>query len=126
MQWIGTWIHSHIFTTTHISPDLGEEVEEILGDVSAQMMLVHYGWGCVTFQSATHMHFIHIQGVWVPSHVVDRHMYSHIVTTTNIPPDVGKLAQILGEDVIDWSLPLQNGWGSVIFQTVSHIYQKRI
>ncbi len=41
------------------------------------MMPLCLGWGCRTFQTASHIHVIHIWEVWVPSQVVDGHMASH-------------------------------------------------
>jgi hypothetical protein len=39
---------------------------EIIGDVSVEMIPLHYRWGCRTFQTASHIHVIHILGVWTP------------------------------------------------------------
>ncbi len=74
--WIGIWLHTHIVTTTDASPDLGM-LAEILPDASVQTTPIHFGWGCSCFQTASHVHVIHIWGVWAPSHVVDGHMTSH-------------------------------------------------
>ena len=54
-------------------------------------------WGCKTFQTGSHFHVIHIQGVWAPSAVVDRHM--------NAPTH-------------NWLYD----WGCKTFQTGSHIH----
>ena len=35
---------------------------------------LHYGWGCKTIQTGSHIHLIYIESVWAPSAVVDRHM----------------------------------------------------
>jgi hypothetical protein len=59
------------------SPDLGELAESLLGDVSVQTMPLRYGWGCRTFQPASHIHVIPIWGVWATSIVVYRHMATH-------------------------------------------------
>ncbi len=74
--WMGIWLHIHIFTTTDISLDLWE-LAEILPDASVQTMPLRFCWGCRTFQTAFHVHVIHIWGVWAPSRVVDGHMASH-------------------------------------------------
>ncbi len=73
---MGIWLHTHNVTTTDTSPDLGN-LAEILPDASVQTMQLHFGWGCRTSQTASHVHVIHIWGVWVPSQVVDGHMASH-------------------------------------------------
>ncbi len=36
-----------------------------------------FGWGCKTFQTASHVYVIHIWGVWAPSQVVDGHTAPH-------------------------------------------------
>jgi hypothetical protein len=74
--WMGIWIHTHTISTTDASPDLWE-LSEIIHDESVQTMPLHFGWGCRAFQTASHVHVIHIWGVWVPSQVVDGHMASH-------------------------------------------------
>ncbi len=74
--WMDIWLHTHINTITDVSPDLWELVE-ILSDASVQTMPLYFGWGCRTFQTASHVHAISIWGVWAPSQVVDRHMASH-------------------------------------------------
>ena len=74
--WMGVWLHNHFVTTTDASPDLGKLVE-ILPDASVQTMPLCFGWGCRTFQTASHFHGIHIWEVWGLSKVVDGHMASH-------------------------------------------------
>ncbi len=74
--WMGIWLPTHTVTTTDVSPDLWE-LAEILPDASVQTMPLHFGWGCRTFQTASHVHVIHIWKVWAPSQVVDGHMVSH-------------------------------------------------
>ncbi len=74
--WMGIWLHIYIVTTTDTSPDLWE-LAEILPDASVQTMPQCFGWGCRTFQTAPHIHVIHVWGVWAPSQVVDGHMASH-------------------------------------------------
>ncbi len=75
--WMGGWLHTHTITTTDASPDM-LELAEILADASVQTMPLCFGWGCRTFQTASHVHVIHIWGVWAPSQVVDGHMSSHL------------------------------------------------
>ncbi len=36
-----------------------------------------FDWVCRTFQTASHVHVIHIWNVWAPSQVMDGHMASH-------------------------------------------------
>ncbi len=74
--WTGIWLHIHIVTTTDTSPDLWK-LAEILPFASAQTMPLHFEWGCRTFQTAFHVHVIHIWCVWAPSQDVDGHMASH-------------------------------------------------
>ena len=74
--WMGIWLHTHTITTTDTSPDLWE-LAEILPDASVQTMPLCFDWGCRTFQTASHVHGIPIEGVWAPSQVVDGYMASH-------------------------------------------------
>ncbi len=74
--WTSKWLHTHTVTTTDTSPDLGE-LAEILPDASVQTMPTHFSWGCRFFQTAPHVHVIHIWDVWAPSQVIDEHMASH-------------------------------------------------
>ncbi len=73
--WMGIWLHNHTITTTDISPDLWE-LAEILPDASVQTVPLQFSWGCRTFQTASHVHVIHIWGVWALSQVVDGHKAS--------------------------------------------------
>ncbi len=75
--WMGIWLHINNDTTTDISSYLWE-LAEILPDASVQTMPLRFGWGCRTFQTASHVHGIPIWGVWAPSQdVLDGHMASH-------------------------------------------------
>ena len=62
---------------TNIALDLGE-LTKVLGEVCVQIMPLCYRCGCITFQTASHIHVIHIEGVWAPSIVVDGHMDAHL------------------------------------------------
>ncbi len=75
-KWMGIWLHTHTITTTDASPDLGK-LAEILPDASVQTMPLCFDWGCRTFQTAPHVHVIHIWDVWVHSQDVDGHIASH-------------------------------------------------
>ncbi len=73
----GYIVHIHISTNKVTSPDLWE-LDEILPDASVQTMPLRFGWGCGTFQTASHVHAIPLWEVSAPSHVVDGHMASHL------------------------------------------------
>ncbi len=76
--WMEIWRHIHSVTTTEVSPELGE-LAEILDDVNDKTIRIRYHWGCRTFQTASHIHVIHILDVWTSKTVVDEDMaaYSH-------------------------------------------------
>ncbi len=74
--WMSIWLHIHIVTTTDTSLDLWE-LPEILSDANVQTMPLCFDWGCRTFQTASHVHAIHIWEVWAPSQDVDGHVASH-------------------------------------------------
>ena len=57
---MGIWQHTHTVTTTEVSPDFGK-FAEIIDDVSVEMIPIRYRWGCRTFQTASHIHVIHIR-----------------------------------------------------------------
>ncbi len=56
---MGIWLHTHTITTTNVSPDLWE-LAEILPNASVQTMPLCFGWGCSTFQTASHVYDIPI------------------------------------------------------------------
>ncbi len=74
--WMGIWLDTHTVTTTDAFPD-SEKLAEIQPDASVLTIPLRFDWGCRTIQTASHIHIIHIWGVWVPSWVVDGHMPSH-------------------------------------------------
>ncbi len=74
--WMGIWLHTNSITTTDTSPDL-EGLAEILPIANVQTMPLCFDWGFRTYQTASHVHVIHIWCVWAPSQVVDGHMTSH-------------------------------------------------
>jgi hypothetical protein len=105
--WMGIWQHTYTVTTTEVSPDLGE-FAEIIDYVSVEMIPLCYRWGCRTFQTASHIHVIHIfkvfehlkqlwMGIW-------QHTYT--VTTTEVSPDLGEFAEII-DDVSVELIPLR-------------------
>ncbi len=71
--WMGVRLHIHINTSTEAFPELWE-LAEIWPDASVQTMPLCFEWGCKAFQTASHIHVIHIWGVWAPSRDVDGHM----------------------------------------------------
>ena len=82
----GVWSHStvvnehmaaHSLHYNHIHfPRFGRVSRKSMC-ASVQNMPLHNGWGCRTFQTASHIHVIQIWGVWAPSTVVYRHMAAH-------------------------------------------------
>ena len=48
-------------------------------------------------------------------------MHIHSVTTTDVSPDLGELAESLGDARVQ-TIPLRNGWGCRTFQTAHHIH----
>ncbi len=119
---MGIWLYTYItISITNVSLDLGE-LAETLPDASVQTMPLHFGWGCRTFQTASHVHVIHVWGVWSPSQVVDGHMlHIHTITTTDASSDLWKLAEILLNASVQ-TMPLHFGWGCKNFQTAFHIH----
>ncbi len=94
-MWMGIWLHTHTITTTDASPDLGK-MDEIQSDASVQTMPLCFDWGCRTFQTASHVHVIHIWCVWAYSNVVDGHMVSYWHRYHHrFSPDLEKLVEIL-------------------------------
>jgi hypothetical protein len=62
--WMGMYMHTNTITTTNVSPDLGK-LAEILNDGRVKTISLRLcGWGCRTFQTASHIHLMHILGVW--------------------------------------------------------------
>ena len=122
--WMGIWQHNHTVTTTEVSPDLGK-FSEIICDVNVEMIPLHYHWGCRTFQTASHIHVIHILGVWTPYTVMDGMgiwQHTHTVTTTEDSPDLGEFLTEILDDVNVKTIPLYYRWGCRTFQTASHIH----
>jgi hypothetical protein len=118
---MGIWLHIHIIATTDTFPDLWNGAY-ILPDASVQTMPLHFGWGCRTFQTSSHVHGIPIWGVWVPSQVMDGHMasHSHFWHHRCCPRFVR-----VGWNHTDASvqtMPLCFDWGCRTFQTASHVH----
>jgi hypothetical protein len=95
--WMGIWQHTHTVTTTEVSPDLGE-LAEIRDDVSVEMIPLYIVEVVEPFKlHPTSMSYIYKvfeqlkqlwMGIW---------QHTHIVTTTEVSPDLGELAEILGD-----------------------------
>ncbi len=91
-------MHTYSVTITDISPDLGEELAEGWSPRwwSVQTIPLCNGWGCRTFQTASHIHVIPIWGVSAPSAVVYRHMAAHSQNYHHrCSPDLVELAEVL-------------------------------
>jgi hypothetical protein len=73
---MGIWFHIHIITTIDTSKDMWK-LAEILPYASVQTMPLRFGWGCRTFQTASHVHGKPIWEFEAPSQVVDGHIASH-------------------------------------------------
>ena len=114
---MGIWTPTHTVTPTNVSPDLGE-VAEILICVGEQTTSVHYGWGCKTFQTASHIHDIHIKVVWGPSAVRVWHMDAHTHHFPHKQFPIWKRADWNSELWSVQIMPLCYGWGC----TASHIH----
>jgi hypothetical protein len=118
---MGIWQHIHTVTTTDLSPDLGE-FSEVIDDVNVKTIPIRYQWGCRTFQTASHIHVIHILGVWTPYTVVDGHMAAHSYRYHHRHiPRFGEFSEII-DDVNVKTIPISYQWGCRTFQTASHIH----
>jgi hypothetical protein len=112
--------HSYRYTT-EVSPDL-EKFSEIIDDVNVEKIPLRYYWDGRTFQTASHIHVIHIYGVWtsiIMSTGIWQH--THTVTTTDVSSDLGKYSEVI-DDVSVEMIPLCYCWGCRTFQTASHIH----
>jgi hypothetical protein len=89
------------------------------------MIPLHKQWGCRPTQSGSHIHIIHIQGVWQPSYAVDGHMepsllhfHGRCYPRFQIWEISQNLAVIAGRQMI----PLHKQWGLRPTQSGSHIH----
>ncbi len=112
---MGVWLGIHIITTTFISPEL-PELSEILPDASVQTMPLQIYWGCRIFQTASHIHVIHLWEVWMHSQVVDGHTAIHSAST-----DLWKLAEIQHDASVQ-TMQLCFCWCCWTFQTAFHVH----
>jgi hypothetical protein len=103
--WMGIWQHTHTVITTDVSPDLGK-YSEIIDDVRVEM--THYT--IVEAVEPFKLHptsmrciykvFEHLKQLWMGIW-----QHTHTVTTTDVSPDLGELAEII-DDVNVKTLPL--------------------
>ena len=106
--------HTHTISTTDVCPGLVKIfLAETQAVASVQTMVILYGWGCRTFQTASHMCDIHIYSVWAASSVVDGHTaaqsHHHHHRCFQRFRRIG-WNEILG-DVSVQTMPLHYGWG---------------
>jgi len=79
-------------------------------------------WGCRTFQTASHIHLIHILGVWTPETVVDGDMAAHSYRYHHRGfPRFGKVCWNHRWLCVEM-IPLRYRWGCRTLQTASHIH----
>ena len=115
---MGIWQHTHTITTTELSPDLGE-LAEIPDDVSVDYAIVEavepfkLHPTSMSYINKVFEHFKQLRmGIW---------QHIHTITTTDVSPDLGELAEIL-DDVSVEMIPVRYHWDCRTSQTVSHIY----
>ncbi len=74
---------AYIFTLTPLPPQMLRQIcESLLKFYLMQVCkpchyIMHFAWGCRTFQTASPFHGIHIWEVWAPSQVTDGDIASH-------------------------------------------------
>ena len=120
LLWMDIWLHNCTVTTTDVSPHLGE-LAEILSDVSVQTMPLQNGWGCRTFQTASHTHVFSIK--CLSNFNCCRWAYGCTLTHYHhrCVPRFGRVGWILSDEGVE-TISLQNGWGARTFQTASNIH----
>jgi hypothetical protein len=119
-MWMGIWILINMDTTIDAFQVLWE-LAVILPDASVQTMPLNFGWGCRTFQTASHIYvIIHLvferllwlwMGIW---------LHTHTITPTDTSPDLWKLAEILPDASLQ-IMPTHFSWGCRTFQTTSQL-----
>jgi len=73
---LGIWKLTHTVTTTDVFADTGE-LAEMQCDVSVETMPLRYGSSYRTFQTASHIHVIHMYGGFAPQIDMEVHMEAH-------------------------------------------------
>jgi hypothetical protein len=100
------WQCIHTITTTDVSPDLGEELAEILDDVNVKLSQYAITEAVEPFKlhptsmSYIYLVFEHLKQLWMS---IWQHI--HTVATTEVSPDLGELAKIQ-DDVSVEMIPL--------------------
>ena len=119
--WMGLWLHTCTVTITDIFLNLGE-LAEILDDVNVLTMSLRYGWGCRTFQTASHIHVIH-KGCF---YVLNSCGWAYGCTLTPLPPQTCSRIWESWLKSYRWCMCGDHvtcyGWGRRTFQTVPHIH----
>jgi hypothetical protein len=92
------WQHIHTVATTDVSPDLGEELAEILDDVNVKLSQYAITEAVEPFKlHPTSMPYIysvfeHLKQLWMGIW-----QNTHTVTTTEVSPDLGEFTEILDD-----------------------------
>jgi hypothetical protein len=69
------WMHPHTLAIANIDPQCCRVDWNLRWRLRrANNANTLYDWGCKAYQTGSHIHGIHIQGVWAPSAVLDWHM----------------------------------------------------
>jgi hypothetical protein len=105
LLWMGIWLHIQNITTADVSPDLGElaEMQECKPYHYAMVEAVEPFKLHITSMSYLYEVFEHLQLLWMGIW-----MHTHTVTTTDVSPDLGELAEILGDARVQ-TIPLRYG-----------------
>ena len=96
--WMSIWQHTHTVATTDVSPDLGEELAEILDDVNVKLSQYAITEAVEPFKlHPTSMPYIysvfeHLKQLWMGIW-----QNTHTVTTTEVSPDLGEFTEILDD-----------------------------
>ena len=98
---IDIWLHTHSVIITDVSPDLGK-LAKILGDASVQTIPEPFKLH-PTFMSYKYEVFEHLQLL-----CIDIWLHTHSVIITDVSPDLGELAESLGDASVQ-TMPLRNG-----------------
>ena len=90
------WQHIHTVATTDVSPDLGEELAEILDDVNVKLSQYAITEAVEPFKlhptsiSYIYLVFEHLKQLWMG---IWQHI--HTITTTDVSPELGEFTEIL-------------------------------
>ena len=123
LLWIGIWMHPHTLAIADVHPQCCRVDWKLMWLRHANNGTTLYDWGCKTFQTGSHIHFIHVHvhGVWAPSAVVDRNMDATL-TISDIHPQCCRVAWKL----MSWrranNATTLYDWGCKSYHTGSHIH----